>query len=269
LGLVVESGKLLFRKSDPLTEPDYAMAGALSLLIAVIVFHSIAPVPGPEPRYMIPALPLMLIAFAAGVRWLAQHLPVRIPERVRAAAIATIAVGIFASRTFAIPARGERGFIEASDALSAAKVNHEAIVIYSDSKGEGAFITEIALRDRRPDRIVLRASKVVSEDPWSAPDKYRPLLQTPAEAQQFLASVPVDSVVIDMTEGGWPQDRELLLATMQQYSDKWQRLAEFSEDATHHHLVLYRRIGAEQDTRAKDVRIRMRFTLGRDLALKP
>ena len=269
LGLVVESGRLLFRRSNPLSDADYAMAGAISLLIAIIVFHCVAPVPGPEPRYMIPALPLLLIAFAAGIRWLAERIPMRVPLAARASAIAGIAVVIFASTTFAIPSRPDRGFIEAVDALFKTKVDHEAVMIYSDSKGEGAFITEIALRDRRPDRIVLRASKVVSEDPWSAPDKYRPLLHSPAETEQYLESVPVDSIVIDLTEGGWPQDRELLLSTMRRYPSKWVQIAEFPEDVSHHHLLLYRRVGAEQDTRTKDVRIRMRFTLGRDLALKP
>ncbi len=269
LGLAVECGKLLFRRSNPLTDADYAMAGAISLLLAIIIFHSVAPVPGPEPRYMVPALPLLLIAFAAGVRWLAEIVPVGIPLPARTAVIAGIALMIFAATTFAIPNRPGRGFIEAADALSQKPVNHEAVMIYSDSKGEGAFITEIALRDSRPDRIVLRASKVVSEDPWSAPDRYRPLLHNPAETEAYLESVPVDSIVVDMTEGGWPQDRELLLETMRQNPSKWVQLAEFPEDAAHHHLLLYRRVGAELNTRPKDVRIRMRFTLGRDLSLKP
>jgi len=75
-------------------------------------------------------------------------------------------------------------------------------------------------------------------------------------------------MVIDMTNGGWPQDRQLLLDTMRQYSSKWRIFSDIPEDATHHHLLIYRRVGAGLNQYPKNVRIRMRFTLGRDFSLQ-
>lgn len=269
LGLVVECWKLLRARSAPLTDPNYAMSGVISLLLAVVVFHSIVPLPGPETRYMAPATPMVVILVAVGVRWMAERLPQRVPLAARLGGIAGIALIIFAGNTFALPSRPRQGFIEAVDHVLKPEMKHDAILICSDGDGEGAFVAEAALRDIRPGAIILRASKVVSEDPWSHPDRRRPLLNSTAEAEQYLESVPVDSIVVDLTQGGWPEDRTLLLETMNQYPSRWYLLAEIQADAEHHHLLLYRRVGADSDKRPKTIRLRMRFTLGRDLALQP
>ena len=105
LGLLVQCWKLLRLPSVSLADGDIRLAGTISLLIGITVLHIVAPISAPDFRYTIPALPAILILFAAGVRWVAERIPARVQQATKNSVIAGIALVIFASTTFAIPVR--------------------------------------------------------------------------------------------------------------------------------------------------------------------
>lgn len=241
------------------------MAGAVALFAAVILFHAIAPVPGPDNRYLTPAVPLAMMFAAAGLHWIARRIPVpSVPAHVRLAVCGVIFLLLFSLKTFAIPGRPELGFGYAADLLTSPKApRSDVFLICSDAEGEGAFITEVAIRDRRPDHIVLRGTKILSENEWHV-TVYRPLFKSPEELRNYLRTTPVDAVVID-DKVIWPADREILLAAVQGQPE-WQQVADIPAKAGSRHLLVYRNSTPNSGKR-KNIRFKMRFTIGRDLEL--
>jgi hypothetical protein len=137
--------------------------------------------------------------------------------------------------------------------------------VCSDAVGEGAFITAVALRDARPQHIILRGSKILSENAWFK-TVHKPLIHTGAELDHYLNSVPVDSVVVDQSKTLWEQDRTVLLSALA--GSEWRLVSQTNEGPNERRVVLYRRINADVGRPAdRNVRVRMRLILGRDLKL--
>jgi len=259
----VEVLAIIRTRSSELNGDEISRAGVVSLFAAVVIFQSIAPTP-PEGRYMTPAVPLFLLLMASGIRRLAGTGFRGVGFTIRAGVLALAAAALFGATKFAIPSAPPEGFAEVASKLIRPGPNTEAILVCSDANGEGALITEVALRDQRPRAVVIRATKVISENPWSNGGQYRPLLRTPEEAEQYLDSVPVDTIVIDASAVLWPQDRQLLFDTTREYPAIWRPYLESPGDVTGRHLVVYRRAGADSDTRPKRLRLHIPLGLGRD-----
>lgn len=256
VGIVAEAGPLIVYGTGG-SKRSIGIAGAFSLLTAVVLFHSIAPNPGPDERYMVPAMPMLLFFCGLGVRWLAALLPV---PRLALALIAGLALLLFARNTFAVPPRPELGFARAAGALPP---QSEVVLVCSDSIGEGAFVTAVALSEPRPRRIVLRGSKTLSENTWDL-KTYRPLFKSSTELQSFLETT-VDAVVIDLSTSMWEQDRSLLQQSIRENPQKWQ--LSISETSPYRNLLVYKRLGGPL-LPGRTIRVRMRITLGRDLELR-
>ena len=244
-------------------------AGAASLLLAIFLFHCVSPTPGPDDRYILPALPLMLLFAALGIRWIASVVPVpQIPMLARAGTLTFLCLGWFAKTTFAVTHREAIGFSKAAVELIPARVTDEVVLVCSDVWGEGALITSLDLGDRRgSSHIVLRGSKTLSENPWDLVE-HRPFFQNSAELESYLEKVPVDAVVVDLSNTLWAQDRDLLTQTLQGNPGKWQLSLEIPAGEGRRHLQLYRWTGPDHSNLRKNIQIRMRLTLGRDLQLK-
>ncbi len=249
--------------------PIFDAAGAASLLLAVFIFHCLSPTPGPDDRYILPALPLLLLFFALGIRWIASVLPVpRLTLPVKAGILAALCLGWFTKSTFAFTQRPEMGFSKLAAQMVPEKLPDEVVLVCSDSWGEGALITSLALADPpRSPHVILRGSKTLSENRWISTD-YTPLFRSPAELETYLESVPVDAVVIDLSKTAWEQDRDLLADALRQNRDKWSLTSETQETQGLRHLQLYRWTGADHSNKRKNLRIRMRLMLGRDFQLK-
>ena len=248
---------------------DLDVAGAGALLGAIFLFHCITTNSGADDRYMLPALPLLLVFFALGIRWIASRLAVpRLSLAARSAILATLCLGWFAKSTFALAHRPELGFEKAARALQPAQVGDEVVLVCSDSWGEGALITSIDLGDRPGyEHVVLRGSKILSENPWLL-TSYHPYFSSPAQLESYLEQTPVDAVVLDLSSSIWEKDQALLMQTMHDNPARWSLALEIPADADGRHLQLYRWIGADHSNVRKNVRVQMRFTLGHDLLLK-
>ena len=245
------------------------VAGAASLLLAVFVFHCIAPNSNPDDRYILSALPMFLLFAALGIRFVASAVPVpAVSFATKAAVLTVLMLGWFAKTTFAIPTRPEMGFKETASVLLPARINDEVVLVNSDVWGEGALITALALGDdAQNEHIVLRGTKVLSENIWIR-GSYSPLFHEAGSLEQYLESVPVDVIVIDYSEALWPQDRDILSQAIRENPNKWTLASDIPKKAKSRHLQIYRWTGPDHSNIRKNVRVRMRLMLGRDLLLK-
>lgn len=266
-GFVVVLIRLLFRPSND--SPDINAAAAVSLLSAIIIFHCIAPLPGPDDRYMLPALPLLLLFAALGIRWVAETVPVPgLSAQVKAATIAVLCVGWFAYARYALILKPEMGLDKTAASLEPAKIADEVVLICSDSWGEGAFITSMAFNESSGAKhIILRGSKILSENPWDLAT-YHPNFASTADLERYLETTPVDAIVLDLSYMLWKQDRTTLEHTIQENSSKWQLVSDAPANGYLRHIQLYRWKGADHSKINRSVRIRMPFTLGHDIVLQ-
>jgi 4-amino-4-deoxy-L-arabinose transferase-like glycosyltransferase len=177
-------------------------------------------IPAYEERYMVPALPALLLLAAAGLAWCSAGVARLGGARVGSAGahvvVATAAVAAFGLQRIAVVPKDFRGFAAAAAAVTDRVVPPNGVVlIASDSRGEGVFTYEVALRELRPGRRILRASKVLSASGWGGED-YRVLADTPAAALELLAKAGVGCVVVDRSVPRARQrpDLELIEATM-------------------------------------------------------
>src|SRR5262249_34477091 len=98
---------------------------------------------------------------------------------------------------FRVHSKQWRGFGEVARRLDEVEEWRDSVVmVCSDATGEGILVSEVALRDRRPGRYVLRASQLFSRARWpGAP--YRCLYDSPTEFLGLLKKIPVGILVLD------------------------------------------------------------------------
>jgi 4-amino-4-deoxy-L-arabinose transferase-like glycosyltransferase len=149
---------------------DGKWVAAAALICAVWAFHCMAPLLGVDPRYLIPAMPPMLMFLIAGIsaigRWI--PMPSMAPTR-RAWAVAALVAVVFLATEFSVHRKRYYGFAEAAERLEEPQYKDSVFLVSSEGEGrdgEGMFISEIAMREKRPSHIVLRASKVLSQSDW-------------------------------------------------------------------------------------------------------
>lgn len=140
-------------------------------LLALLLFHSIIPA-GLEDRHLVPALPLVIFFAWGGWKWLGEFFE-RKGVALAPVVLLVVAVCAFVLQTFRVPAKGYQGFAPAAKQLLAEPGNDKAtFLVSSDARGEGMFISELAMREKRPGHVVQRGSKVLASSTWSG-GKYR------------------------------------------------------------------------------------------------
>jgi hypothetical protein len=179
---------------------DLTLSCALALLLSVWAYHS-ALVFG-EHRYMLGALPPAILFIAAGFARIVQRMPLpTLSLAARSTALGVLAIGVFALQTWAVPRKPYQGFDQpASFLLSTSEFADANFLVVSDALGEGAFVSEVAMRDQRPDHIVLRSSKFLSRSKWNGTN-YQLRFQSATELREFLDHAPIDVVILDTRTG--------------------------------------------------------------------
>jgi hypothetical protein len=266
LGVAVELIDVIRHRRVRTDKRSITVLGAMALLFAIFGIQSPAPFVGPEERYMTAEMPLLLLFSVIGIYWIAERLPGKtISVSRKVAGIAFVLLVTFALQTWRIPPRPPLGFRAAVDRLI--KDPAEVILVISDSFGEGAAIGEYALKDVRPQHIILRGSKVMSVNPWD-PTVYKPLLHNAEEVKNFLDSIPVDAVIIDNSQALWPQDRAKVEEVIQAEGSKWRLAGEIQPHGTVRHITFYTRLDSGQRKKGT-FRLQMPYTLGHDLEYLP
>jgi hypothetical protein len=256
IGLAMMLTRMFRRTADPL------WTALTAQLVAIFVFHSIVPVPGPEPRYMLAAMPAILLLAAAAVAYLSELLPfTRAPHRRVAVAIAVVAVVLLGWTNLPMAPRGDFGFRQIASTLQQdPNLADSVYMVASDAGGEGALIAEVAALDNpRPRHFVLRASKTLAEATWYNRN-YQLLFQDAAKVTQFLNDTRTEVVVFDHSVPELPHSK-LLMETIRSRPDQWKLASTVLKDR---HLEVYRCQRPPEKQREK-LEIRMRYTLGHDI----
>jgi hypothetical protein len=265
LGLVVECGRLWQVNREKVS---IELIGAASLLFSTFLFHVLMPYPGPDDRYMMTAYPCLVLFFAAGVRWIATS--VRVPFLSPASfsvVISAICILSFAHWTFAIPNRPKLGYSEAAVALFRLPLTESTILVCSDTYGEGAFISELALLDKRPQHVVLRGSKILSDNVWSE-NTYKPLFKDAVALRDFLRSISLHLILIDWTAANWDKDRLILTQVLADPTEKWTPIYDNPGTGGTRHLTIYRQMNPDTNKSKDNIIIKMPHTYGKDIIIE-
>jgi hypothetical protein len=215
------------------TAPPQTFWGAMTAyLVGVIVFHAIAPTLT-EPRKIVMAMPVLLLFSFAALDWLARK------SRWMASGIALAVLVFLTVRTFYAAPQPADAFAEPAQALlSQAGLEHELTLVSSSHPGgEGAFIAEVAQREPRPVRILLRATKLLSSSTWNGLD-YTLRYDSPEAVMTALEDLPVRLIIIDTAPGTSYPHHDLLVRTLHQYAADWQLI--YGGQNAREHIEIFR-----------------------------
>jgi hypothetical protein len=240
------------------TEHSGTWASLFGLLISVWMFHSVL-YPTFDLRYLLPALPPMVLFACAG----AQNVLHRFPQQSwRAAAVCLMAAAFLASG-FTLPQKRSNLALEQvaqmliNEGLSPAS----PVLVSSDAEGEGAFVAAIAARDRRPNAIVIRASKAFASSTWMGVE-YQLLYQDSVSILKALDRFRASRVVIDdSTVEPLPHQEQLKQALAS--SREWKRTV-WGNSGPRGGLILFQRIHDLPEGRP-DIEMDMAYSLGKRL----
>jgi hypothetical protein len=205
---------------------------AASLLLAVIVFHSLIPqVRGVQDRYLTGAIgPAMLFA-GAGIRAVWDRIGESRSRSVwKIAAVGGLVAALWLSPGLRIPDKHPLGFREIAARLSLPENRNSVVLVSSEAFGEGLTVSELAMVDQRPEHRILRASKVLSESNWNGLD-YHLKFKTPASIVAFLDAESVEFVILDFTPGLPRQPHHaLLIEAIESAPERWRLFGVFPQD---------------------------------------
>lgn len=179
---------------------------------------------GFEPRYLLPALVAMFPFVALGAVHLLSRLPL---HRWRAAAAAVVLLTGFATAGFSLPPSPVHGYAALANLmLSNPQMRGQVILVCSDPQGEGGFISEMAMREKRPGHFILRASKILASSAWTG-ENARPIFHSASEVLNYIDSIPLSTVIIDRSASApdLPVYENFLLGALHAPSHHWRLLA--------------------------------------------
>jgi hypothetical protein len=203
-------------RGEPVDPTWAALAG---LLFSVWTFHLLVPC-GLEHRHLVVLLPPLVLFAADGFRCLWDQLD-RLPLSARGAVAAAVVLGILAH--FRPYYKEWHGCRELADALERRPEWKDSVfMISSDPTGEGLFISEVALYDRRPSRYALRASKFLATARWNGAH-YQERFASVAPIHKIFKDIPVGVLILDssMPPSQWREHHRQLSAMVQAYPDDW------------------------------------------------
>ena len=179
-----------------------ALVVSISLLGSIVPVLSIGgqtQVMGAEERFLVPAMPAMIAFAMAGAHFVLQRIMRQYPSHASAltAAMVVLLIGSLVPRILEQASAPTFGFAAvAQHLLSESQLKSSAVLISSDAIGEGMFVSEVAMRDRRPGRYVARATKVLCNCSWSG-EEHEALYPTPEALQSYFVQSPFGIVVYD------------------------------------------------------------------------
>jgi len=211
--------------------PPLLVHAALAVF-AIVLFHVLTPV-GLEPRRLLLAVPPGLLLAGYGLQAICRAVPSPWQWAPLAASVAVLGVVSLPPQP-----KPRYGFDRAAQLLLATPAwNSCALLIASSIDAEGMLIAEVALRQHRPNRYLLRATKLLASMKWSG-DDYRSRFETPDQVQAFLDA----SGIRLLSVGPYPpekpkQKHHELLDTVLADATRWEPVMAVPNSA----IRLYRR----------------------------
>jgi len=103
----------------------------------------------------------------------------------------------------AVAARRPLGFAQIVDGIGVAGLAGQRLLVISDENGEGAMVTETAIRQPQPASTVVRGSKLLAEGDWMN-NNFQTLFGSTSETLKQLEDLHIDFLVFDRS----PEARE-------------------------------------------------------------
>lgn len=171
-------------------------SSAAALIVAVTLLHLVVPA-GINIRYLIPALPAVAMFVAAGAWTASTWLGNRGLDRRRAdlVIVASFAAA-FALDGFRLHPKAISGYGNLAETVVGEGLPTRSLIL-SDAIGEGAFIAEVAIRDRaRPCHIVWRGTNLLALSTWAG-RQYRLRAAEDSDVLDLLERASIEYVVVD------------------------------------------------------------------------
>jgi hypothetical protein len=191
LGAIIKLGSRAERESSA---GIWSAAAAFIIILPCLLIVTPA---GAEARYLLPILAPLVMFSVAGVNAAARSL-------LRGAGWAPAAAGalmvlLAAWSAAGVPSKSAAGYRNIAIPLASGALDKSgALLIVSDSVGEGQFIAELAMREIRPGHVIRRSSKILASRTWSGRD-YQSKASTPEDFRRILAEEGIGLVIVDRT----------------------------------------------------------------------
>jgi len=203
------------------------VAALVAWILATFVFFVLIPT-GTEVRHLTPLAPAELVLAALGA-WSVLAWIGPLSRRSRALLAAVLLMGAFAP-SIQLVRKDHHGAHDAAQAcLAEPRLEHAAVLVASDSKGEGTLVVSIAMGEaERPGITVLRASKVLGSSDWMGRN-YVPRFEDEAGLGRYLDDLPVGAIVFDqsMRESRWYQHHDLLQSYLAANEATWELVGQY------------------------------------------
>jgi hypothetical protein len=171
--------------------------------------------------YLVSTLPLALPMLCSGFEWLMNAFRAQQRQAYSFAAV-LFAAGVWWNMVHTSP-KAHLGLDAITARLTEESGPRQTFLIVSDSIGEGVFVAEIALRDQRPGRTVLRGSKVLADEGWMESNADRNRFASAGQMRAYVEALPQPILVLDEAAAPSPYARMLEKATAQN-PDWWEEI---------------------------------------------
>jgi 4-amino-4-deoxy-L-arabinose transferase-like glycosyltransferase len=231
---------------------------AASMVMAIFLFHVFYPLF--EIRYSLPAAPALILLLWSTIDYVRAQ--TRNGRQWTAFFLLLLAAQLVF--IFQIPRKTGSAYVSAANTLLSAGLQaNRAVLVSADAVGEGMLTAEFAMRDRRPDHYVVRASKTLATQTLMG-DEYRLIYQDAEALMAGLDSIPVCTVVVQQCPPGSCGEHEKLLErTIERFPDRFGLIQVIpSEDAA---PIFVYRVNGNDGKPVKALRIDMTPTLGETL----
>jgi hypothetical protein len=178
-------------------------AVAVSMSVGFIAYYCLIPARF-EQRYILMVAPWIAYLSIVGAEWIAAGFAPSPRGAISTALLAAIV--IYGVARFHVDPKPSPPYAElAYDLVCRRNLPQTIFLVSSEATVETTFVAEIAMRDRRPNHFVLRASKMLARMTWGA-EKYESRVANEAQVRDFLRAMGVSIVIIDTTPSvqWWP-----------------------------------------------------------------
>jgi hypothetical protein len=269
IGLIVSAPRL----AAPSARRGF-WAAMVGLLVGFFVVVCVVPA-GKEERYLLPAVPAALAFSLAGIDFLGSKLPdIRIKDiRIKPVLLGVILLCLCLVSPFHFQRQRNYGFAPIAQMLaSSSQFRDDVILIASDADGEGMLISEVAMREKRPGHVVLRASKILNSSDWLG-NGLTPRFQGPEQVQDYLNSIPVGFVILDysLSHSDFRDYEGLLEQAIVSHQNSWKLFGTYPIWRKGHEHPDAAKVYVLDSPHANPqgiIRIDMTNMLGKDLTLK-
>lgn len=241
--------------------PPGLWISSVAAVCSVYAFHTFG-YPSDDPRYLLGAIPPLLILAAAGARGISRLV---FATGYRSAAATALFAAAGAAAIFPIARRSPSPAANVAQYIVSRPEyrNSVVLIVSEDGATEGAVIAEIAMRENRPGHYVARSSKVLVRERIMGND-YQPVFATSGDLMGYFDSVPIGLVVFESPSGGCRLQHVCqVLEAMRAYPSRWRLAGSFNEAGRQ--VAVYELAGNVQQ-HVRKLAVDMKATLRHDLS---